>query len=92
MDEWADTQIDVDGVKGCIAAVTAQKQRQNANHVKILVSIGGAGKGSEHFATVASDPNLRIRFAHSVRDFVDSYGFDGADSKRFHKYPKTHIY
>jgi hypothetical protein len=82
-DEWADTQIDVDDVKGCIASIITQKRSQNSSYVKILISIGGGGKGSEHFPTVASNPNLRARFASSVRAFVDNYGFDGADSKSF---------
>lgn len=47
--------------------------------LKVLLSIGGAGKGSEPFAAVACDPNARTRFAQSARDMCLEYGLDGID-------------
>lgn len=79
-DEWADTGIDLDGVKGCIRSLVALKSSPPNSHLKLIISVGGAGSG-EMFAAVASDPELREKFAHSARSFVDQYGFDGIDSK-----------
>jgi chitinase len=58
----------------------AQKLKPNRSHLKILISIGGAGKGSENFDSIASSSTLRQHFATSARTFVDQWGFDGVDS------------
>ena len=48
--------------------------------LKIVLSIGGGGKGSENFARMAGNAEARERFAHSARALVDEYGLDGIDS------------
>jgi chitinase len=80
-DEWADSQIDVDGTKGCLRAFGLVKQRYT--HLKVILSIGGAGKGSDNFKEVARDPALRNTLAASARSLVDAYGLDGIDGKNF---------
>ena len=82
-DEWADTQIDVDGTKGCLHAFAALKSQPNCSHVKIILSVGGAGKGSENFVAVSRDPAKRGTFAASARQLVDTYNLDGIDSQLF---------
>ncbi|KAF8537636.1 glycoside hydrolase superfamily [Trichophaea hybrida] len=76
-DEWADTQMEVDGVHGCLRAF--QQLKTHHQHLKFILSVGGAGKGSENFAAVASDPQCRQRFAHSARELCITYGLDGID-------------
>jgi len=80
-DDWADDKIEVDGTNGCLRACVALKQR--FSHLKVILSIGGGGKGSEHFAQVAADPSKRRAFASTARQLVDSYGLDGVDSKPY---------
>ncbi|KAL8366380.1 hypothetical protein RB595_004921 [Gaeumannomyces hyphopodioides] len=75
-DEWADLKIDVDGVKGCIAAV-AQIKRNNPG-IKTVVTFGG-GEGSGPFPTLAASSRARSTFAAQARNFVDTHGFDGVD-------------
>ncbi|KAF1812394.1 glycoside hydrolase [Eremomyces bilateralis CBS 781.70] len=76
-DEWADDQMEVDGEKGALRAFGALKRRHNI--LKVVLSIGGGGKGSEPFAAVAADPTARETFARSARALVDQYGLDGID-------------
>ena len=79
-DNWADTEIPVDGAYGCISALTSLKARYR--HLKIVLSIGGGGApGSTYFPQVASNDSSRQVFSQAVRDLVDAHGFDGVDSK-----------
>lgn len=77
-DEWADSKIDVDGVKGCLRSFQQLKVRHG--HLKVILSVGGGGKGSDNFASVAANPATRERFASSAKELVLEYGLDGIDS------------
>ncbi|KAL6715836.1 hypothetical protein ACLMJK_006797 [Lecanora helva] len=76
-DEWADSGIDINGIKGCINDLKAVKERYP--HVKTVLSFGGGGKGSEGFPAVAGNANSRLKFAHDARRMIDSQAFDGID-------------
>jgi len=78
-DEYADTQIEVDGVNGCLRSFAALKKLKDCSHLKVIISVGGGEKGSEPFKHIASDPSSRQRFANSARALVDEYGLDGLD-------------
>jgi chitinase len=80
-DEYADTQIEIDGTQGGLRAFAALKRSTDCTHLKVLISIGGGGEGSAHFAAIAHDGALRMRFANSARALVDEYGLDGIDSE-----------
>ncbi|KAH6976085.1 glycoside hydrolase superfamily [Ilyonectria sp. MPI-CAGE-AT-0026] len=76
LDEWADNDKEVDGVKGCLAAV-AQLKRQNP-HIKTIVSIGG-GASSKEFPKLAESESARCTFASEIREFCEKHELDGAD-------------
>ncbi|KAL8984092.1 MAG: hypothetical protein Q9177_004794 [Variospora cf. flavescens] len=76
-DEHADTQIAVDGTHGCLNSLRNLK-RQYPN-LKTLLSVGGGGKGSEPFASMASSSSARENFANSAKQMLDTYDFDGLD-------------
>ncbi|KAM0323322.1 hypothetical protein ACHAQA_008914 [Verticillium albo-atrum] len=76
IDEWADTGVDADGEKGCLAAL-AKLKRTNP-HLKTIVSIGG-GTGSKEFPAMAANPQARETFARECRAFVDRHELDGVD-------------
>ncbi|KAF2807043.1 chitinase 1 precursor [Mytilinidion resinicola] len=76
-DEWADSQIDVDGVKGCLNAFAALKKKYTV--LRVILSVGGGGKGSETFAEAARTPASRERFAQTARDLCIQYNLDGID-------------
>lgn len=78
-DNHADTEIDIDGVKGCINDLSSIKTRYP--HIKAILSLGGEGV-SAPFAAVACDGIIRSMFAQNARQIVDAYGLDGIDSKR----------
>lgn len=77
-DEWADAQMDVDGAKGCLGSLMNIKQQKP--HLKVLLSIGGAG-ASQNFAAVAASAATRDNFGRSARGLVDASGLDGIDSR-----------
>ena len=77
-DEWADTQMEVDGHKGCLRSFQALKT--GFPHLKVVLSVGGAGKGSEPFAALAGDEQARHRFGDSARDLCVAFSLDGIDS------------
>ncbi|OJI96321.1 hypothetical protein ASPVEDRAFT_157741 [Aspergillus versicolor CBS 583.65] len=91
-DEWADTQMPVDGTNGCLRAFAQLKQQYSK--MKLVLSIGGGGKGSENFAAVARSKSRTETFAQSARQLVDQFGLDGidvdwehpADSQQGHDY------
>lgn len=84
-DEWADTQIDIAGVddipatKGCLNAFALLKKKYT--RLRVVLSVGGGGKGSEPFAGVARDPASRERFAQTSLGLVQKFGIDGIDSE-----------
>ncbi|MCJ1414354.1 hypothetical protein MMC32_000680 [Xylographa parallela] len=77
-DEFADLEMEVDGAQGCIKALTQLKDQYP--ELKIILSVGGGGQGSAHFAPIASNHTARMIFASTARGLVDMYGFDGIDS------------
>ncbi|OCK74185.1 glycoside hydrolase family 18 protein [Lepidopterella palustris CBS 459.81] len=76
-DEWADSQIEVDGTNGCLNSFAALKKKYTV--LRVVLSVGGGGKGSEPFAEVARHAASRDRFAQSARDLVMQYCLDGID-------------
>lgn len=84
-DEWADAQIDVPGAddipatKGCLNSFALLKRKYT--RLRVVLSVGGGGKGSEPFAGVARDPARRERFAQSSLALVQQFGIDGIDSQ-----------
>lgn len=84
-DEWADAQIEVAGAddvpetKGCLNSFAVLKEKYT--RLRVVLSVGGGGKGSEPFAAVAGDPDCRERFAQTSLGLVQQFGIDGIDSK-----------
>ncbi|KAH6661364.1 glycoside hydrolase family 18 protein [Truncatella angustata] len=76
LDDYADCHIVADGEKGCLAALAKLKTRVPG--LKTLMSIGG-GSGSAEFPVMAANPDTRITFAKSCREFCEKYGVDGVD-------------
>ncbi|KAJ5139480.1 Glycoside hydrolase superfamily [Penicillium atrosanguineum] len=76
-DEWADTQMPVDGAEGCLQAFVQLKQQYSK--MRVILSVGGGGKGSENFAVVARSRSGVDTFARTARALVDQYGLDGID-------------
>ena len=85
-DEYADTEIHIDGdgsVKGCLSDLKSLKKRHP--NIKTILSVGGGGEGSAPFPAVAGNGIVRSSFAQSARQMVDAFGFDGVDSKLLHE-------
>jgi chitinase len=78
-DDYADNEIEADGVHGAMHALTNMKHQYP--HLKILLSIGGGGEGSTHFPTAARTDSSRHAFAKSAKHLIDIHGFDGIDSE-----------
>jgi chitinase len=76
-DEWADSQIDVDGQKGCLRALASLKQKYT--HLKLILSIGGGGAASKPFPDISSSRSGRETFAKSAKKLIESFSFDGVD-------------
>ncbi|WP_051304461.1 glycosyl hydrolase family 18 protein [Chitinilyticum litopenaei] len=53
--------------------------RKQYPHLKLLIAIGGGGKGSKHFSSAARSPESRQHFADSAVAFMRQWGFDGLD-------------
>ena len=79
MDDWADTQIPVDGTEGCLPALVKLK-RERYPHLRVILSIGG-GAGSAQFPAVAADRGRTKRFCETVVLMVQRYQLDGIDSR-----------
>ncbi|KAK2035199.1 family 18 glycosyl hydrolase [Colletotrichum zoysiae] len=75
-DDWADTQIPVDGTKGCLSALANLKA--SAPHIRTLISVGG-GSGSAEFPALAANPAARARFAQEIKAFCDKHQLNGVD-------------
>ena len=76
-DEWADAEMDVDGVKGCLNSLRTIKVHHP--HIRTLLSVGGGGKGSAPLPTVAGSAEARARFAWTAREMLEVYELDGID-------------
>lgn len=72
----------VDGTQGCLRAFSLLKQQYPK--LKVILSIGGGGKGSENFALVARYPVRAETFVRTARELVDRFGLDGVDSIYIH--------
>ena len=72
----------VDGTNGCIRAFTQLKQQYSK--MKVILSVGGGGKGSENFALVAQSNSRMDRFVRTARELVDQFGLDGLDGNSDH--------
>lgn len=49
--------------------------------MKVVLSVGGGGKGSENFAGVARSQARVETFARTARQLVDQFGLDGIDGR-----------
>ncbi|ORY19466.1 chitinase 1 precursor [Clohesyomyces aquaticus] len=82
-DEWADTQIEVAGAgdvpatKGCLNSFALLKKKYTK--LRVVLSVGGGGKGSEPFAEVARHQHSRDKFAQTALGLVQQFGIDGID-------------
>lgn len=78
-DEWADSQMEVDGTQGCLRSFADLKKKYSV--LRVVLSVGGGGAASEPFPAAASTDETRERFAHTAKELVTSYGLDGIDGK-----------
>lgn len=69
----------VDGTEGCLRAFVQLKQQYSK--IRIVLSVGGGGKGSENFAAVAHSRSRLDTFVRTARALVDQFGLDGIDGK-----------
>lgn len=69
----------VDGTEGCLRAFVQLKQQYS--QLRVVLSVGGGGKGSEHFAAVASSRERVETFVRTARELVDQFGLDGIDGE-----------
>ena len=69
----------VDGAEGCLRAFVQLKQQYSK--MRVILSVGGGGKGSENFAAVAHSHSRVETFVRTARELVDQFGIDGIDSK-----------
>ncbi|OJD15189.1 hypothetical protein AJ78_04552 [Emergomyces pasteurianus Ep9510] len=88
--EWVDEHQPVDGTEGYLRALV---QRKRNTDIKVLLSIGGAGNGSDivgskHFAAVARNPATVERFISSATQLAEKFHLDGFDINWEH--PETH--
>ncbi len=51
----------------------------HAAGVKVIVSLGGAGSGSQHFPAMAASPATRAAFCDNLEAFMRTNGYDGVD-------------
>jgi GH18 family chitinase len=55
------------------------KLKEQNPSIKLMASIGGWNMGTELFSHLASNAQLRSKFAQSVLDLLNEFGFDGFD-------------
>lgn len=70
---------DIPATQGCLNSFAELKKKYT--RLRVVLSVGGGGKGSEPFAGVAQDPERRERFAQTALGLVQRFGIDGIDSK-----------
>ena len=80
-DRWAAGDYECDGTFGCVNAVRGLKEKKEKGRLKLVLSVGGGGKGSESFGVFAGTERGRIRFARGVREWIDRWEMDGVDGK-----------
>lgn len=68
----------VDGTHGCLRAFAQLKQQYS--EMKVILSVGGGGKGSENFPSVARNRPAVENFVRTAKELVDQFGLDGIDS------------
>ncbi|ORY47798.1 glycoside hydrolase, partial [Rhizoclosmatium globosum] len=71
------TQASADDYK-LISILNGPSVRGKYPSLRTVLSIGG-WTGGRHFSSVAASPDLRVKFAKNVHEFLDKYGFDGVD-------------
>ncbi|EEH34600.1 endochitinase [Paracoccidioides lutzii Pb01] len=76
-DEYADEQIPVDGTYGCLNSFIQLKWQ--FPEMKILLSIGGGGEGSQNFACVARNALSVEKFVETTTDLAIKFRLDGFD-------------
>jgi chitinase len=69
----------IDGAQGAVRACANLKRQRP--YLKTILSIGGAEGNKQNFASAASDAQRRANFAHTARQLVDQYNFDGIDGR-----------
>jgi len=81
---------DVPATKGCLHSFALLKNKYT--RLRVILSVGGGGKGSEPFAEVARHQSKRERFAQTALALVQQFGIDGIDSelRTLVSYKKTH--
>jgi hypothetical protein len=57
--------------------------------MRIILSVGGGGKGSENFAAVACSLSKVETFVRTARGLVDEYGLDGIDGELIFSAPSA---
>lgn len=73
---FADGSLDVSGFSHYPELI----QTAHQHGVKIVISVGGWDVArTPRFALLAADPAARTRFVTNVKDFCQTYGYDGAD-------------
>jgi chitinase len=70
---------DVPETKGCLHSFALLKNKYSK--LRVILSVGGGGKGSEPFAEVARHQGTREKFAQTALALVQQFGIDGIDSK-----------
>lgn len=75
-DSWADTELSVNGKKGCLGLWMSLKKEHR--HLKVVMSVGGWGTSNAFQETVKSEKKLQ-NFVESVTHLVLTYKFDGVD-------------
>lgn len=77
----------VDGTTGCLRAFVQLKQQHSK--LRVILSVGGGGKGSDNFPLVAGSRSRTDTFVRTARELVDRFGLDGIDSPSF---PSIHAF
>lgn len=77
----------VDDTEGCLRAFVQLKQQYSK--MRVVLSVGGGGKGSENFAAVAHSRSRLDTFVRTARALVDQFGLDGIDGESPN--PAAHI-
>ena len=72
--------MEVDGTEGCLRAFT--QLRCQYSELRVILSIGGGGAGSENFAAVASNQIAVEKFIYTVQNLATQFNLDGFDSEQ----------
>lgn len=55
--------------------------KQRNPNLKLLLSVGGGGAGSEPFASIAKSSSATEQLARTAKQMLDTYQFNGLDSE-----------